>query len=74
MYTCSCVINYVLFPVDCIVGVRHVGGVGNVFVHYCIRCVCCNACAFNDVLHLWFVYRYAVLPVPWFVLLLVLVC
>jgi hypothetical protein len=50
------------------------GGIGNVFVLYYVCCMCCNACAFNDVLQLWFVYKYAVLRVGCFVLLLVLLC
>jgi hypothetical protein len=47
----------------------HVGRIGNIFMHYYVRCICCNARAFNDMLHLWFAYKYAVLPVQCFLLL-----
>jgi hypothetical protein len=52
----------------------HVGGIGSVLVHYYVCYVCYNACAFSDVLHLLFVYKYTVLRVWYFVLLRVLVC
>jgi hypothetical protein len=47
---CSYVINYILFPFDCIVNVCRCRRDWQGFVHYYVCCISCNACAFNDVL------------------------